>query len=214
MRLIFVGPAGAGKGTQARILQEKFGIPQIATGDMFRAAIKAGTPLGKTAQEYTDQGKLVPDEVTIGMLLERLNEADAQKGFILDGFPRTVPQAEALDAALTKAGIKVDHVISFEVDEEALIERAIGRFTCTACGEGYHEKFKRPKVEGVCDKCGGASFIHRADDNVDGMRQRLAAFRDLTAAILPYYKAQGLLRPVDGMADMPVVAAAIEKAIS
>lgn len=213
MRIIFVGPAGAGKGTQARLLQEKFGIPQIATGDMFRAAIKAGTPLGKTAQTYMDGGNLVPDEITIGMLLERIAEPDAQKGFVLDGFPRTVPQAEALDAALRTAGIALDHVIAFDVDEEALIERAVGRFTCTACGEGYHEKFKRPKVEGVCDKCGGESFIHRADDNVDGMRQRLAAFRDLTAAILPYYDAQNLLTRIDGMADMATVTKAIEKAI-
>ncbi len=213
MRLIFVGPAGAGKGTQARILQEKYKIPQIATGDMFRAAVKAGTALGRKAQEYIDAGHLVPDAITIDMLLERLREPDAAKGFILDGFPRTLPQAEALTAALAAANITIDHVIQFQVDEEALVERAVGRFTCAACGEGYHTKFKHPAVDGVCDKCGGTNLVHRADDNEDGMRQRLKAFRDLTAAILPYYKAQGLLRPVDGMASMDAVAAQIEAAL-
>ncbi|MGE3770852.1 MAG: adenylate kinase [Bdellovibrionales bacterium] len=215
MRLIFVGPAGSGKGTQARVLQDKYGIPQIATGDMFRAAVKAGTPLGKKAQGYIDAGHLVPDDVTIAMLLERLAEPDCAKGFILDGFPRTLPQAEALDKALQKAGIKIDRVIEFQIlDENQIIERAVGRYTCVQCGEGYNRTFKKPKVEGVCDKCGGKSFTHRADDTVDGMKARLQAFRDLTALILPYYQAQGLLSGVDGLAPMNDVTSQIEKALA
>lgn len=210
MNIILIGPPGAGKGTQARILEEKYGMTQLSTGDMLRAAIKNKEPLGMEAKSLMDAGKLVPDDLMVRMIETRIGHADCAKGFILDGFPRTVPQAEALDKMLAKTNKKLDAVIELKVDEAALIERISGRFTCAKCGEGYHDKFKPTKKANVCDACGGTEFTRRADDNAETMKTRLNAFRDQTAPILPYYKAKGLLKSVDGMADMPHVTTAIE----
>lgn len=210
MRLIFIGPAGAGKGTQARLLEERHGIPQIATGNMFRDQIAAGTELGLEAKSYLESGALVPDDLTVRMLLTRLAEDDARKGFVLDGFPRTVKQAEVLEQALKDKGLALDAVIYFKVDEAALIERICGRYSCAKCGEGYHDTFKQPKAAGVCDKCGSTEFIRRADDTEAVLRTRLVAFNEQTAPLLPFYEQRGLLKTVDGMADMAHVAADIE----
>jgi adenylate kinase len=205
VNLILLGPPGAGKGTQARMLQEHFGLIQIATGDMLREHIKHHTDLGQLAQNYMNQGQLVPDLVVIQMIEHRISEADANNGFILDGFPRTVPQAESLDKMLARRKLKLDHVIEMRVDEDALVERIAGRFSCAACGEGYHDKFKKPAREGVCDKCGFGQFVRRDDDRADTVRKRLAAYREQTAPILPYYQAKGKLTSIDGMAEIDVV---------
>ncbi|MGB9152856.1 MAG: adenylate kinase [Alphaproteobacteria bacterium] len=213
MNIILIGPPGAGKGTQARILEEKYGLIQLSTGDMLRAAIKNKEPLGLEAKTLMDAGKLVPDALMVSMIEARIVKPDCAKGFILDGFPRTVPQAEALDKMLEKEDKKLGAVIELKVDEAALIERVSGRFTCAKCGEGYHDKFKPTKKPGVCDACGNTEFTRRADDNAETMKARLDAFRAQTAPILPYYKAKGLLKSVDGMADMPQVTTAIEAAM-
>jgi len=213
MNIILIGPPGAGKGTQARLLEEKQGMCQIATGDMLRAAIKNKAPLGLEAKSLMDAGKLVPDDLMIRMIEERIAKPDCGTGFILDGFPRTVPQAQALDIMLSKQGKKLGAVIELKVDENALIERVSGRFTCAKCGAGYHDTFKPTKVAGVCDVCGSTEFTRRADDNAETMKTRLAAFNEQTAPILPYYKAKGLLKVVDGMATMPDVAKAVEAAL-
>jgi adenylate kinase len=203
MNVILLGPPGAGKGTQARLLEEKFGVVHVATGDMLRAAVKRGEPLGLEAKKIMDAGKLVPDELMIRMIEDRIGKPDCAKGFILDGFPRTVPQAEALDRMLAAHGKKLDAVIELEVDEASLVERVSGRFTCATCGEGYHDKFRLPKKTGVCDVCGGTEFVRRPDDNPETMKARLKAFHEQTAPILPYYRGKGLLRSVNGM-DPPV----------
>ena len=205
MNIILLGPPGAGKGTQAQKLQGDLGMVQLSTGDMLRAAVKSGSALGQQAKGIMDAGKLVPDELMVGLIEDRIAQPDAAKGFILDGFPRTEAQAEALDKMLTKSGKKLDRVVEMEVDEKALTERVIGRFTCARCGTGYHDKFKRPKVEGVCDVCGSTEFTRRKDDNAETMKTRMAAYRVQTEPLLPYYRAKGVLKTVDGMAAMDEV---------
>ena len=202
MNLILLGPPGAGKGTQAKKLTDERGLVQLSTGDMLRAEVASGSALGIEAKKVMDAGQLVSDAVVIGMIDKRTEQPDCAKGFVLDGFPRTEPQAEALDAMLAKKGKKIDAVIEIAVDEAALIERISGRFTCAKCGTGYHDKFHRPKKDGICDKCGSTEFVRRADDNAETVKARLVAYRKQTAPILPYYKAKNLLQAVDGMADM------------
>jgi len=210
MNIILIGAPGAGKGTQAKFLEEKFGMVQLSTGDMLRAAVRNKTPLGLEAKSIMDAGKLVPDALMVNLIKERIAKPDCARGFILDGFPRTVPQAEALDKMLQEQKKRLNYVIELKVDENALIERVSGRFTCAECGMGYHDKFKQTKVSGVCDSCGSKEFTRRPDDNAETMKARLKAFNEQTAPILPYYKAKGMLKSVDGMADMPVVTKSIE----
>jgi adenylate kinase len=209
MNIILLGAPGAGKGTQARMLEEKYGMVQVATGDMLRAAVKRGEPLGLEAKQIMAAGKLVPDDLIIRMIGERIAQPDCAKGFILDGFPRTVTQAEALDTMLAAHRKKLDAVIEIKVDEAALVERVSGRFTCAHCGEGYHDTFRPLKKQGQCDVCGGSEFLRRPDDNAETMTARLKAFHEQTAPIIPYYKEKRLLKSVDGMASMPDVQKAL-----
>ena len=210
MNLILLGPPRAGKGTQAKRLEQRLGLVQLATGDMLRAAVGSGSALGRRVKEIIEAGKLVPDAVMIEMIAARIAEPDAAKGFILDGFPRTLPQAEALDAMLAERGRALDYVILMEVDEKALVERIAGRFSCRGCGASYHERFHPPRVPGVCDVCGSRDLVHRADDRPEAVRTRLAAYRNQTAPILPYYRSRGILRTVDGMAEIDEVTRQIE----
>ncbi|WP_428664933.1 adenylate kinase [Reyranella sp.] len=205
MNIILLGPPGAGKGTQAQRLQNDLGMVQLSTGDMLRAEMKSGSVLGEQAKGIVASGKLVPDALMVGLIEDRIARPDCAKGFILDGFPRTEAQAQALDTMLDKTGKKLDQVIEMEVDEAALTERVVGRFTCAKCGTGYHDKFKRPKVEGVCDVCGSTEFTRRPDDNAETMKTRMAAYRAQTEPLLPYYRAKGVLKKVDGMAAMDEV---------
>ena len=198
MNLILLGPPGAGKGTQAQMIVERYHIPQISTGDILRAAVKEGTSLGKQAKTFMDRGQLVPDEVVIGIIDERLRASDCKTGFILDGFPRTTPQAEALQAILTKIRKSVDHVINIEVDPEELVRRLTGRRTCNNCGGMFHILFHPPKKEGVCDRCGGTLY-QREDDGEETIRTRLKEYQKLTAPLIQYYQNKKLLRPIQGV---------------
>ena len=206
MNIILLGPPGAGKGTQASRLEAERGMVQLSTGDMLRAAVAAETEIGLRAKAVMEAGDLVSDEIVTGILADRLSEGDVQAGFILDGYPRTTAQAESLDSLLAEKGMRLDHVIEIAVDEDALVDRITGRFSCAACGEGYHDRYKLPKASGVCDVCGSTEFKRRKDDNAETVRTRLAEYRAKTAPILPYYEAKGLVRRVDGMAPMDEVA--------
>jgi adenylate kinase len=210
LNLILLGPPGAGKGTQASRLVKQRGMVQLSTGDMLRAAVAAGTPVGLAAKAVMESGGLVSDDIVNGILSERLDQPDARAGFILDGYPRTDVQAHALDAMLTAKGVQIDHVIELLVDEDALVERITGRFTCAKCGEGYHDRFKLPKVADTCDVCGATEFKRRADDNETTVRQRMAEYRAKTAPIIPHYEGRGIVARVDGMASMDAVAASID----
>ena len=216
MRIILIGPPGAGKGTQAERLTKKHGIPAISTGDLFRARVKdPNDPLGLEIKAILDSGKLVPDEITVKMLAERLEKDDCKNGFILDGFPRSVSQAEALEKMLKEKNIKIDAVIQLKVDDKQLVDRISGRFSCSKCKAGYHDTAKQPAVAGTCDSCGAKdSFTRRADDNAETVKGRLNVFHTQTAPILPFYEARGLLKAVDGMAGMDEVTTQIESALT
>ena len=213
MNLILLGPPGAGKGTQAERLCDEFNLIQLSTGDMLRQEVKSGSELGRTAKEIIERGDLVPDDLMIAMIAGRIHTGNGGDGVILDGFPRTTAQAEALDAMLVEKGLKIDHVVQITVDEDAVVERISGRYSCAKCGAGYHDSFKRPKQEGVCDICGATEFNRRADDNAETVRSRLEAYREQTAPILPYYEAKGSLQAVDGMGSINDVFGRIKAAI-
>ncbi len=210
MNLILLGPPGAGKGTQASRLQEERGMVQLSTGDMLRAAVKDGTPIGVKAKAVMDAGELVSDEIVSGIIGEALAKLAPETGVIFDGYPRTAAQAVSLDGILADHGRKLDHVIELAVDEEALVERITGRFTCAKCGAGYHDHFKQTKVDGVCDACGATEFKRRPDDNEETVRTRMTEYRAKTAPILPIYEGRGLLKKVDGMAAIETVTGQIE----
>ncbi|MDA8232548.1 MAG: adenylate kinase [Magnetospirillum sp.] len=214
MNLVLLGPPGGGKGTQAKRLLEKFGLVQLSTGDMLRAAVASGSPIGKKAKAVMDAGQLVSDDIVIAIIDERLDQPDTKNGVIFDGFPRTVAQAEALDAMLVRKGRKLDHAIEVRVPDQLLIERITGRFSCAKCGAGYHDKFQKPKVAGVCDSCGSKEFIRRADDNAETVTKRLDAYHAQTAPLLPYYEKKGILNVVDGTQEIGQVTRALEAILS
>ncbi len=209
MNLILLGPPGAGKGTQAKRIEAARGLVQLSTGDMLRAAVAAGTEVGKKAKDVMERGELVSDEIVIGIISDRIDEPDCANGFILDGFPRTVAQAEALEGLLKEKGKQLDVVIEMQVEDDPLVGRITGRFTCAKCGEGYHDEFKMPVKEGVCDKCGSTEFSRRADDNEETVRSRLAAYHEQTSPLIAFYKDRGILKSIDGMAPIDDVTAQI-----
>lgn len=212
--LILLGPPGAGKGTQARMLEETFGLVQLSTGDLLREAVAAGTEAGLAAKAVMEKGELVSDEIVIAILSDRLDQPDVTKGTILDGFPRTEAQAAALDDLLSARGQKIDAAISLEVDDEAMVARVSGRYTCAACGEGYHDEFKQPATAGTCDKCQGTDFKRRADDNADTVRTRLTAYHAQTAPLISYYDARGALTRVPAMGDIGQIAASLGEIVA
>lgn len=211
MNLILLGPPGAGKGTQAKAITERHGLVQLSTGEMLRASVKAGTDVGKAAKQVMEAGGLVSNEIVIKIIEERIAEPDCSGGFVLDGFPRTLAQAAALDDLLAKKRRQIDAVIELKVDDEALVERIAGRYTCAGCGEGYHEKFKQPQQRGVCDVCGGTAFTRRPDDNAETVKTRLMAYYRETSPLVGYYFARGKLCTVDGMAPIDVVTRDIDQ---
>jgi adenylate kinase len=213
MILVLLGPPGAGKGTQAALLESERSLAKLSTGDILRAAVAAGTELGRKAGDIMERGQLVPDELVIGLIAERLDAGSDGNGFILDGFPRTIAQAEALDRLLHERSQELDAVIEMRVDDDALVRRITGRFSCGNCGEGYHEDFKMPKVPGVCDRCGSTEFVRRRDDTEEVVRQRLKAYHAQTEPLIAYYEQQGKLKTVDGMADIKEVHRAIAQAL-
>ena len=211
--LVLLGPPGAGKGTQARMLQDKFGLVQLSTGDLLRAAVAAGTDAGKAAKAVMEAGDLVSDDIVIAILRDRMSEDDCAAGVILDGFPRTTVQAESLDALMSETGKSIAAAISLEVDDAAMVERISGRYTCAGCGEGYHDTFKQPAKEGVCDNCGGTEMKRRADDNAETVGQRLKAYHAQTAPLIAYYDGKGVLQRVDAMGDIGAIADALNSIV-
>lgn len=211
--LILLGPPGAGKGTQARMLEERFGLVQLSTGELLRAAVAAGTEAGRQAKAVMEAGELVSDEIVIAILRDRMAEPDCRRGVILDGFPRTTVQAEALDRLLAGSGQSIAAAISLEVDDAAMVRRIAGRYSCAACGEGYHDQFKQPETAGVCDKCGGTEMTRRADDNAETVGSRLAAYHEQTAPLIAYYRDRGVLQRVDAMGAIDNIAEALSEIV-
>lgn len=214
MNLILLGPPGSGKGTQAKRIEQTHGIPQLATGDMLRAETASGSALGRRVKSIMDAGELVSDDILVAMIRDRIAQPDCRNSFVLDGFPRTVPQAEALDRMLAENHLDLSAVIEFVVFEPDLVDRLSGRFTCKTCGASYHDRYNRPQLDGICDICGGREFERRADDRPDAVRTRFAAYRHQTEPLLAYYEKRGILQKVDGMADIDTVTKEINRILA